>query len=46
MWYGAVATPIELFGPTRYQGDAGTANIRVLGAIQRKLITMVTLILN
>jgi photosystem II CP47 chlorophyll apoprotein len=23
MWYGSAATPIELFGPTRYQWDAG-----------------------
>jgi len=23
MWYGAAATPIELFGPTRYQWDSG-----------------------
>ena len=21
MWYGSAATPIELFGPTRYQWD-------------------------
>jgi len=23
MWYGAAATPVELFGPTRYQWDSG-----------------------
>ena len=23
MWYGSAATPIELFGPTRYQWDKG-----------------------
>jgi photosystem II CP47 chlorophyll apoprotein len=23
LWYGAAATPIELFGPTRYQWDSG-----------------------
>ena len=23
MWYGSAATPIELYGPTRYQWDAG-----------------------
>jgi photosystem II CP47 chlorophyll apoprotein len=23
MWYGSAATPIELFGPTRYQWDQG-----------------------
>ena len=23
MWYGNAATPIELFGPTRYQWDSG-----------------------
>ncbi|ASC69679.1 Photosystem II CP47 reaction center protein [Halomicronema hongdechloris C2206] len=23
MWYGSTATPIELFGPTRYQWDSG-----------------------
>ena len=23
MWYGAATTPIELFGPTRYQWDSG-----------------------
>ena len=23
MWYGCAATPIELFGPTRYQWDQG-----------------------
>ena len=23
MWYGSAATPIELFGPTRYQWDSG-----------------------
>ena len=23
MWYGSAATPIELYGPTRYQWDQG-----------------------
>merc|ERR1711870_42296 len=23
MWYGAATTPVELFGPTRYQWDSG-----------------------
>jgi photosystem II CP47 chlorophyll apoprotein len=23
MWYGSATTPIELFGPTRYQWDLG-----------------------
>jgi len=23
MWYGSATTPIELFGPTRYQWDQG-----------------------
>jgi len=23
MWYGSAATPVELFGPTRYQWDKG-----------------------
>ena len=23
MWYGSAATPVELFGPTRYQWDQG-----------------------
>lgn len=23
MWYGSATTPIELFGPTRYQWDSG-----------------------
>ncbi|KAI5672270.1 hypothetical protein M9H77_12634 [Catharanthus roseus] len=25
MWYGSSTTPIELFGPTRYQWDQGSA---------------------
>ena len=39
MWYGAAATPIELFGPTRYQWDQGyfktEINRRVQTAIDK-----------
>jgi len=33
MWYGAAATPLELFGPTRYQWDADTFG----GEIRRRV---------
>jgi photosystem II CP47 chlorophyll apoprotein len=26
MWYGSATTPIELFGPTRYQWDLDSSN--------------------
>ena len=29
MWYGSAATPIELFGPTRYQWDKGYFQLRI-----------------
>ena len=37
MWYGSATTPVELFGPTRYQWDSGyfktEINRRVQAAI-------------
>jgi photosystem II CP47 chlorophyll apoprotein len=38
MWYGAAATPIELFGPTRYQWDSGTFE----GEIKRRVTKSVS----
>jgi photosystem II CP47 chlorophyll apoprotein len=30
MWYGSATTPIELFGPTRYQWDLGFFNKKLI----------------
>ena len=39
MWYGSATTPVELFGPTRYQWDSGyfktEINRRVQTAIDK-----------
>merc|ERR1712066_353059 len=41
MWYGSAATPVALFGPTRYQWDAGyfqaEINRRVEASVSRGL---------
>jgi photosystem II CP47 chlorophyll apoprotein len=34
MWYGSAATPIELFGPTRYQWDAGYFQQEIVRRVQ------------
>jgi photosystem II CP47 chlorophyll apoprotein len=36
MWYGSATTPIELFGPTRYQWDSG-----YLTEIERRVETSI-----
>ena len=37
MWYGSAATPIELFGPTRYQWDQGFFQQEIEKRIQTSL---------
>jgi photosystem II CP47 chlorophyll apoprotein len=34
MWYGSAATPIELFGPTRYQWDSGYFKQEMIREVQ------------
>jgi photosystem II CP47 chlorophyll apoprotein len=37
MWYGSAATPIELFGPTRYQWDKGYFQQEIQRRVQTSL---------
>jgi photosystem II CP47 chlorophyll apoprotein len=37
MWYGSATTPIELFGPTRYQWDLGFFQQEIDNRVQRSL---------
>jgi len=37
MWYGSAATPIELFGPTRYQWDSGFFQQEIEKRVQKNL---------
>ncbi|MEB3337785.1 MAG: photosystem II chlorophyll-binding protein CP47 [Leptolyngbyaceae bacterium] len=37
MWYGSAATPIELFGPTRYQWDKGYFKQEIAQRVQDSL---------
>jgi photosystem II CP47 chlorophyll apoprotein len=37
MWYGCAATPVELFGPTRYQWDQGYFQQEIERRVQNKL---------
>jgi photosystem II CP47 chlorophyll apoprotein len=37
MWYGSAATPIELFGPTRYQWDKGYFQQEIQRIVQKSL---------
>ncbi len=37
MWYGSAATPIELFGPTRYQWDGSYFNQEINRRVQTNL---------
>ena len=37
MWYGSAATPIELFGPTRYQWDLGFFQQEIERRVQTSL---------
>ena len=37
MWYGSAATPIELFGPTRYQWDKGFFQQEIQRQVQNSL---------
>jgi photosystem II CP47 chlorophyll apoprotein len=37
MWYGSAATPIELFGPTRYQWDSGYFQQEIQRRVQAEL---------
>lgn len=37
MWYGSAATPIELFGPTRYQWDSGYFQQEIQRRVQTSL---------
>ena len=37
MWYGCAATPIELFGPTRYQWDSGYFQQEIDRRVQAEL---------
>jgi photosystem II CP47 chlorophyll apoprotein len=37
MWYGSAATPIELFGPTRYQWDKGFFEEEITRRVQKSV---------
>ena len=37
MWYGSAATPIELYGPTRYQWDLGFFQQEIENRVQTSL---------
>jgi photosystem II CP47 chlorophyll apoprotein len=43
MWYGSAATPIELFGPTRYQWDQGFFQQEIQRRVQKSLLEGETL---
>jgi len=43
MWYGNAATPIELFGPTRYQWDSGYFKQEIEKRVQSSLAEGATL---
>lgn len=38
MWYGCAATPIELFGPTRYQWDSGYFKQEIERRVQTQVV--------
>ncbi|MDY6939607.1 MAG: photosystem II chlorophyll-binding protein CP47 [Cyanobacteriota bacterium] len=42
MWYGCAATPIELFGPTRYQWDSGYFQEEIQRRVQSNLASGAT----
>jgi len=37
MWYGSATTPIELYGPTRYQWDQGYFQLEIESRVQRSI---------
>lgn len=37
MWYGSATTPIELYGPTRYQWDLGFFRQEIDNRVQTRL---------
>ena len=37
IWYGSAATPIELYGPTRYQWDQGFFQQEIEGRVKKRL---------
>ena len=37
MWYGSATTPIEFFGPTRYQWDSGYFQLAIERNVQLSL---------
>jgi len=39
MWYGSAATPIELYGPTRYQWDKGFFQQEIQRRVQSSLVS-------
>ena len=43
MWYGSATTPIELFGPTRYQWDQGYFKQEIDKRVQAQLADGVSL---
>jgi photosystem II CP47 chlorophyll apoprotein len=43
MWYGSAATPIELFGPTRYQWDQGFFQEEIQRRVQKSVSQNVSL---
>jgi len=43
MWYGSAATPVELFGPTRYQWDKGFFQEEIQKRVQTSLASGVSL---
>jgi photosystem II CP47 chlorophyll apoprotein len=43
MWYGSSATPIELFGPTRYQWDSSYFQVEIQRRVQSSLTSGLSL---
>lgn len=43
MWYGSATTPIELFGPTRFQWDQGYFQEEIQKRVQNSLLSGKTL---
>ncbi len=37
MWYGSATTPVELFGPTRYQWDSGYFKTEINRRVQESM---------
>ena len=42
MWYGSATTPIELFGPTRYQWDSGYFQQEIERRVEDKYVKWIS----